>query len=698
MAIITNIWGNLLLEIFGAAALPLSVVGTLCCYNREIFLSYFLISMPIICSILSINGYDNILGSIFSTIFDSSQTKIIYPLALAGIWSVYFLECYFKKNQFSWSFLTDLYSRLYNRLIFHIKNIFQFNRRKSADNHLSEQNLRKSIGQKQAKNQIDEQRHSTFDENLSSELKPKENWIKNLFKPKENQNHFDDNFDYKEYNGNSISTKQSSSYDQLQKHRGSDTGRQRYDQSAQIWVSNNNQKPFIQSSAQLPPINILQPPAPPGVIDKKESELVQQKLSRVLRDFHVGGELIGYSVGPVVTLHKLKLLSGIRASRVISLSSDIARCIEAKSARISQIAGRDLLGIEVANTNRRTINIRELFESNSFQNNKLPLLIGLGVGIGGEPEVASLAKMPHLLISGTTGSGKSVCMHSIIMSLLYKNTADDCRMILIDPKMLELSVYNNIPHLLTPVITEYNVAGPALNWAVKEMDNRYRKIAESGVRNLDEYNSLGQEKLPYIVIVIDELADLISAIKGKEGKDFETYLQRLAQKARAAGIHLVVATQRPSVDVVSGVIKANFPTRITFQLASEVDRRVIGEKQSGAEHLIGNGDMLYISPGTPIKRLQGPYISNSEVEKAVSWLANTCEKKEHIILEQQQVNGEYFDQDSDDPLYEEAIKIAKEGRASISNLQRRLKIGFPRAGRIYEKLIENGIIQKENGR
>ena len=633
---VSNILGNLLLEVFGNLAIPVCIIGLSYNKNREILFNYFLISVPILCAILSNNGFESILGNILASMIQDKYRKIVYPISLIVIWLLYFFELY-------------LGLRKQRKLD---------SKEESKYRHIA----LKSITEKEKKNKFEEQQDKKYP--FKEKIQEKEeSWLNKIFTKKPQNKYLSDE-----------KTSQEQAYPKIIKSR----------------VTN--------SSCLLPPMELLQPPTPAGTIDKRESQQIQDKLTTVLRDFNIGGELIGYSVGPVVTLHKLKLPSGIRASRVVSLSSDIARCIEVKSARISQIAGKDLLGIEVSNTNRRTINIREVFESSAFQNNKLPLLIGLGVGIGGEPDVASLAKMPHLLISGTTGSGKSVCMHSIIMSLLYKNTADDCRMILIDPKMLELSVYNNIPHLLTPVITEYNLAGPSLHWAVKEMDNRYRKIAEAGVRNLEEYNHTASEKLPYIVIVIDELADLISAIKGKEGKDFEMYLQRLAQKARAAGIHLVVATQRPSVDVVSGVIKANFPTRITFQLASEVDRRVIGEKQSGAEHLIGNGDMLYISPGMPIKRLQGPYISNTEVEKAVSWLGKNCEKKEHIIIEQQQSNCDYMDSDSDDPLYEEALKIAQEGRASISNLQRRLKIGFPRAGRIYEKLVENGVIQKENGR
>lgn len=409
----------------------------------------------------------------------------------------------------------------------------------------------------------------------------------------------------------------------------------------------------------------------------ENAKKIQAKLRLVLNDFGINADIVNYKCGPVITLHSIRLYKGVKASKVITLASDIARCLEVRSVRIARIPETDLLGVEVSNKDKRIVKIAEVLNSKQFLKNKDPLLIGLGVEIGGSVFVASLAKMPHLMISGTTGSGKSVCMHSIIISLLYKNTPEQMQLVLIDPKMLELSMYNSIPHLITPVVTECDLAPNILKWLVAEMDYRYKKISEAGVRNIMEFNNIG-DKMPYIVVVIDEVADMLTSAKGKVGKEMEICLQRLAQKARASGIHLIIATQRPSVDVISGVIKANFPTRITFQLASEVDRRVVADSGGGAEHLLGSGDMLYMCSGHQTLRLQGPYVSNEEIEGIVGVLSKKPKSK--------QINFNMLEMQID-PLYEDILEFAKINKLSVNKLQKEFSIGLARATKLYNMYI-----------
>src|SRR6185295_17216589 len=399
---------------------------------------------------------------------------------------------------------------------------------------------------------------------------------------------------------------------------------------------------------ELPPLGLLAEPRLKGLSDEHRPERLEamaRRLEGVLEDFGVKGDIINVRPGPVVTLFELEPAPGIKSSRVISLADDIARSMSAISARVAVVPGRNAIGIELPNENRETVFLREMLASADFEKMKGKLNLCLGKTIGGEPVIADLARMPHLLIAGTTGSGKSVGINTMILSLLYQMTPSQCRMIMIDPKMLELSIYDGIPHLLTPVVTDPSKAVTALKWAVREMEDRYRKMSKIGVRNIDGFNQrvtesaakgetitrtvqtgfdretgeaiyeseeFNLEPLPFIVVIIDEMADLMMVA----GKDIEGAVQRLAQMARAAGIHVVMATQRPSVDVITGTIKANFPTRISFQVTSKIDSRTILGEQ-GAEQLLGQGDMLYMAGGGRISRLHGPFVSDDEVEKIV---------------------------------------------------------------------------------
>ncbi len=455
-------------------------------------------------------------------------------------------------------------------------------------------------------------------------------------------------------------------------------------------------------------------------------------LESVLKDFGVNGEIINIHPGPVVTLYELEPSPGTKSSRVIGLADDIARSMSAVSTRISVIPGRNALGIELPNTTRQTVYMREILEHEIFSKTKAHLPMALGKNIGGEPIVADLAKMPHLLVAGTTGSGKSVAINTMITSLLYHHTPETCKFIMIDPKMLELSVYNDIPHLLTPVVTEPAKAVVALKWTVKEMENRYRAMAGLGVRNIENYNKriveakrtgemltrevqtgfdadtgrpvyerqeLDNTPLPFIVVVVDEMADLMLVA----GKDIEGSIQRLAQMARAAGIHIIMATQRPSVDVITGVIKANFPTRISFQVTSKIDSRTILGEQ-GAEQLLGQGDMLYMVGGGRILRVHGPFISDSEVEDIVTHL-----KKQGVpeyieeVTRDDSAEGEGAGDDGADEteedrlLYDRAVAIvARDRKASTSYIQRCLKIGYNRAATLIERMERDGVVSSAN--
>jgi len=481
---------------------------------------------------------------------------------------------------------------------------------------------------------------------------------------------------------------------------------------------------------QLPPLSLLAKPKPRSTISEISDEALEQNarmLENVLQDFGVRGEIIRVRPGPVVTLYELEPAAGIKSSRVIALADDIARSMSAVSARVAVIPGRNVIGIELPNSRRETVYLRELLASSEYENASSMLALALGKNIGGEPVIADLANMPHLLIAGTTGSGKSVGINTMILSLLYRLPPSQCKLILIDPKMLELSVYEGIPHLLAPVVTDPKKAIVALKWVVREMEDRYRKMSKLGVRNIAGYNArladaiaanetlvrtvqtgfdratgkpiyereeLSLEIMPYIVVVVDEMADLMMVA----GKDIEGAVQRLAQMARAAGIHLITATQRPSVDVITGTIKANFPTRISFQVTSKIDSRTILGEQ-GSEQLLGQGDMLYMAGGGRIRRVHGPFVSDEEVEQVVRFLKKQGQPAylDDVLAEPEGEDGDLlaygrFGGEADE-LYEEALQIvARDGKASTSYIQRRLQIGYNRAARLIERMEDEGVV------
>lgn len=484
----------------------------------------------------------------------------------------------------------------------------------------------------------------------------------------------------------------------------------------------------------MPSLNLMQKNSGKGVKQMSESALDQNArlLESVLADYGVKGEITRVRPGPVVTLYEFEPVAGVKSSRVIGLSDDIARSMSAISARISVITGTSALGIELPNAQRETVYMRELCEDATYVKTQAKLPLILGKDIGGEPIIADLAKMPHVLVAGTTGSGKSVAINTMIMSLVYHHTPEQCKFIMIDPKMLELSIYDNIPHLLAPVVTEPGKAVVALKWAVKEMENRYRLMSALNVRNVENYNKrleeakksgeeltrsvqtgfdpetgkpimekqpLDMTPLPFIVVIVDEMADLMLVA----GKEIESSIQRLAQMARAAGIHIIMATQRPSVDVITGVIKANFPTRISFQVTSKIDSRTILGEQ-GAEQLLGQGDMLYMAGGGRITRVHGPFISDKEVEAIVGYLKTQGTPQYDTAVtydpEAESETGELFDEDESDAdraLYEQAKEfVIRDGKASTSYVQRRLKIGYNRAARLIEKMEDEGVVGPAN--
>src|SRR6187401_3780819 len=457
-------------------------------------------------------------------------------------------------------------------------------------------------------------------------------------------------------------------------------------------------------------------------------------LESVLGDFGVRGEIINAHPGPVVTLYELEPAPGIKSSRVIGLADDIARSMSKVSARVAVVPGRNAIGIELPNPKREKVLLRELLSADHYTDSQARLPLCLGKTIGGDPVIVDLARMPHLLIAGTTGSGKSVAINTMILSLMYRLRPDDCRVIMIDPKMLELSVYDGIPHLLAPVVTDPKKAVVALKWAVREMEERYRKMSKLGVRNIDGYNArvaeanksgeklsrtvhtgydkesgeaiyeneeLDLEPLPYIVVIVDEMADLMMV----DGKDIEGAVQRLAQMARAAGLHVVLATQRPSVDVITGTIKANFPTRISFQVTSKIDSRTILGEQ-GAEQLLGQGDMLYMAGGGRISRVHGPFVSDEEVEKVVRHLKSqgTPEYLEEVTAggDEDEDGNPIFDSTGmglaeGGDIYQQAVAIVKRDRkASTSYIQRRLQIGYNRAASIMERMEQEGVVGQPN--
>ncbi len=496
---------------------------------------------------------------------------------------------------------------------------------------------------------------------------------------------------------------------------------------------------LAQGDYELPPLALLNEPKKGQVAPISEDALEQNArlLEGVLEDFGVKGEIINVRPGPVVTLYELEPAPGTKSSRVISLADDIARSMSAISARVAVVPGRNAIGIELPNQRRETVYFRELIGSQDFERSTLKLALSMGKTIGGEPVVAELAKMPHLLVAGTTGSGKSVAINTMILSLLYRLTPSQCRLIMIDPKMLELSVYDGIPHLLTPVVTDPKKAVVALKWAVREMEDRYRKMSKVGVRNIDGFNARVAEAkaagevitrtvqsgfdketgeilyeqeempldvLPYIVVIIDEMADLMMVA----GKEIEGAVQRLAQMARAAGIHVVMATQRPSVDVITGTIKANFPTRISFQVTSKIDSRtILGEM--GAEQLLGQGDMLYMAGGGRINRIHGPFVSDEEVERVVNHLKrqgspqylDAITREEDEAGPEEGDDGAVFDKgefgEEGGDLYEQAVKVVlRDKKASTSYIQRRLQIGYNRAASLMERMENEGVVGPAN--
>jgi DNA segregation ATPase FtsK/SpoIIIE, S-DNA-T family len=488
---------------------------------------------------------------------------------------------------------------------------------------------------------------------------------------------------------------------------------------------------------ELPPLSLLSAPVAiqRNQLSDEALEENARMLESVLDDYGVKGEITAVRPGPVVTMYELEPAPGLKASRVIGLADDIARSMSALSARVSTVPGRSVIGIELPNAHREKVVLREILSARDFGDSQMRLPLALGKDIGGEPVVANLAKMPHLLIAGTTGSGKSVAINTMILSLLYKLTPEECRLIMIDPKMLELSVYDGIPHLLSPVVTDPKKAVVALKWVVGEMEERYRKMSKMGVRNIEGYNGRVREALsknemfkrtiqtgfdeetgdpvfeteefapqtfPYIVVIVDEMADLMMVA----GKEIEACIQRLAQMARASGIHLIMATQRPSVDVITGTIKANFPTRISFQVTSKIDSRTILGEQ-GAEQLLGAGDMLYMGNGAKITRIHGPFVSDEEVEEIVNhlksfgppvYMSGVVEGPEdEVATDIDMVLGLGSGEASDDALYDQAVAIvARDRKCSTSYIQRKLGIGYNKAARLVEQMEDEGVVTRAN--
>ena len=449
---------------------------------------------------------------------------------------------------------------------------------------------------------------------------------------------------------------------------------------------------------KFPSLDFLtKPPKKKAEINEAEIDKKIKILIEKLKQFKIEGDVVRYYVGPVVTTFEFKPLPHIKVSKILALQDDLAMALKAKSIRIqAPIPGKDVVGIEIPNEKQEIIYLREILENDIFKKSKSPLTLALGKDIVGSPFVTDLAKLPHLLIAGTTGSGKSVGINAMILSLLYRNSPDELKFVMIDPKMLEFSIYNDIPHLLTPVITEPKKAITALNAMVKEMERRYKLMAKMKVKNIENYNKKADEKMPYIVIIIDELADLMMT----SGKDVEYSIARLAQMARASGIHLIVATQRPSVDVVTGLIKANLPSRISFKVGQKIDSKVILD-QFGAESLLGRGDMLFTPPGiTGLIRLHAPFTTEEEIEKIVEFLKNQREVEYDNSIINTIENTEIEDDlDDVDELFEEAKKIIlTEKRTSISYLQRRLQIGYNRAANIIEQMERKGILSPPNAK
>ena len=447
---------------------------------------------------------------------------------------------------------------------------------------------------------------------------------------------------------------------------------------------------------KLPNFDLLKVPTKKEMGKSNQNETHNSEfLEKILLDFGVNGNIKKVSHGPVVTLNEFEPAAGVKVSKIINLSDDIARNTSSESARIATIPGSNTIGIELPNNSRENVYLNEILNTSDFKKREIKLPIALGKSISGKPIVEDLFSMPHLLIAGTTGSGKSVCINTIILSLLYRHTPDKCKFILIDPKMLELSTYEGIPHLLCPVITEAKKAASVLGWVVKEMESRYRLMTKEGVRNIDGYHAKHRLPMPYIVVVVDEMSDLMLVA----GKEIENYIQKLSQMARAAGIHIIMATQRPSVDVITGTIKANFPTRISFQVTSKIDSRTILGEQ-GAEQLLGKGDMLYMSSANRIVRIHAPFVSDNEIEKINNFLRSQAEPNyvdEILNFADEKEIGDSANQGDKDELYPQALEIIRsEGKASTSFLQRKLQIGYNRAARIIDMMEADGIVSKAN--
>ncbi len=448
---------------------------------------------------------------------------------------------------------------------------------------------------------------------------------------------------------------------------------------------------------KLPSLDLLKTPTKKErEISNKDEKYNPESLEKILLDFGVNGTIKKVSHGPVVTLNEFEPAAGVKVSKIINLSDDIARNTSSESARISTIPGSNTIGIELPNMSRENVYLSEILNNLDFKKKEIKLPIALGKNISGTPIIGDLTSMPHLLIAGTTGSGKSVCINTIILSLLYRHTPEKCKFILIDPKMLELSTYEGIPHLLCPVITEAKKAASVLGWVVKEMESRYRLMTKEGVRNIDGYNSKHKLPMPYIVVVVDEMSDLMLVA----GKEIENYIQKLSQMARAAGIHIIMATQRPSVDVITGTIKANFPTRISFQVTSKIDSRTILGEQ-GAEQLLGKGDMLYMSSANKILRIHAPFVSDNEIEKINNFLSSQAEPDyvDEILnfADEKEIGDGPKNSGDKDELYSTALEIIKtEGKASTSFLQRKLQIGYNRAARIIDMMENEGVVSKAN--
>ena len=463
--------------------------------------------------------------------------------------------------------------------------------------------------------------------------------------------------------------------------------------------------PFIKAENQLKNKNNFKIPTTDLLKNPSSKERNMQSkrdnnnsdfLEKILLDFGVNGKIKKVSHGPVVTLNEFEPAAGIKVSKIINLSDDIARNTSSESARISTIPGSNTVGIELPNLSRENVYLSEILENTDFKKKEIKLPIALGKNISGKAIISDLTSMPHLLIAGTTGSGKSVCINTIILSLLFRHSPEKCKFILIDPKMLELSTYEGVPHLLCPVITEAKKAASVLGWVVKEMESRYRLMTKEGVKNIDGYNLKHTLPMPYIVVVVDEMSDLMLVA----GKEIENYIQKLSQMARAAGIHIIMATQRPSVDVITGTIKANFPTRISFQVTSKIDSRTILGEQ-GAEQLLGKGDMLYMSSANKILRIHAPFVSENEIEKINNYLRSQA-KPDYVdeilnFVDEKEMNENSKNDGDKDELYNNALEIVKsEGKASTSFLQRKLQIGYNRAARIMDMMEAEGIVSKAN--